>query len=174
MRLLNIGAGPATLIPDAYADWDIHTCDIDPAYNPDVLADMRALPADVGHFDAVYASHCLEHIAQHEVVPCLRGWSRVAPLVHVRVPNAVMTVLVTVALGKLLTDPIYDTPGGPVSANDVLHGHHKYIEQGNDYYAHKTSFGPRELRDVFELAGLTDVLVQQDAFDLIALGRSPT
>jgi hypothetical protein len=84
-----------------------------------------------------------------------------------------MAVLVTVGMGKLLTDPIYNTPAGPVSANDVLHGYGPALESGQPYYGHKTSFGERELHAAFEAAGLADILVQTDAFDLIAIGRAP-
>ena len=57
-----------------------------------VVADVRALPEDVGEFEVILASHVLEHLTRAEVVPALIDWAEhllPAGELHVLVPDLV-------------------------------------------------------------------------------------
>ena len=53
--------------------------DIDPRNAPDYVAsicDMSGVIED-GSFDAIWSSHCIEHLHDHEVLPALREFKRI-------------------------------------------------------------------------------------------------
>ena len=77
MRLLNIGAGPIAA-PREYKGWDIITLDIDESTYPDLCMDARDLTTlKAGQYDAVYASHVLEHFSECDVERVLWGFYHV-------------------------------------------------------------------------------------------------
>ncbi len=65
---LNLGAGRRPL--EGYIGVDI-------AGEPDVLADVRALPYEDGSVDEVIAIHLLEHLYRWEAPAALAEWARV-------------------------------------------------------------------------------------------------
>jgi len=68
MVKLNVGCGPMQ-----YEGWV--NVDFDVKYNPDVVADARALPFEDDTVDELYSSHLLEHFGYEE--PVLEEWRRV-------------------------------------------------------------------------------------------------
>jgi SAM-dependent methyltransferase len=56
-----------------YEGWT--NIDFDARYNPEVVADARALPYQDGVVDEIYSSHLLEHFGYEE--PILEEWHRV-------------------------------------------------------------------------------------------------
>ena len=79
---LNIGSGAAGsgLRPPGMAkpDWREVRLDADVAVKPDVLAPAHDLsPVADGSMDAVFSSHCIEHLYLDQAVPALREWRRV-------------------------------------------------------------------------------------------------
>jgi trans-aconitate methyltransferase len=74
VRVLDLGAGGANTAREFFPDAEVVSVDFDPAAGADVLADVRELPADLGEFDVVLASHVLEHLSQHEAVETIEHW----------------------------------------------------------------------------------------------------
>jgi len=65
---INLGCGPMK-----YEGWT--NVDFDEKYNPEVIADARALPFEDNTVDELYSSHLLEHFGYEE--PVLEEWHRV-------------------------------------------------------------------------------------------------
>ena len=163
MRVLNVGGNSKAIpIPPHYAGWEHLLLDIDPRGNPDVVADARdlaALPA--AQFDAVYCSHNLEHYYVHEGRRVLQGFVHVLKddgFAEVRVPDIMALMKHIIATGSDVDDVIYNSPGGPINAHDMLYGWSVEIERsGKDFYAHKTGFTPKSLYGKLREAGFASI-----------------
>ena len=81
-RVLNAGSGSAKGAMHPAFDpsgWKEVRIDIDARNAPDVvgsIAYMRDVVED-GSFDAIWCSHCIEHLHDHEVLPALREFRRI-------------------------------------------------------------------------------------------------
>jgi len=165
MRVLNVGGNSKAIpIPPYYAGWEHVLLDIDPRGDPDLVADARELTALAANaFDAVFCSHNLEHYYAHDGQRVLRGFLHVLKddgFAEIRVPDvkALMTRLVAAELD--LDDVLYTSPGGPITAHDMLYGWSVELAQsGSDFYAHKTGFTPRSLYRRLREAGFADVVL---------------
>ncbi len=113
-------------------NWKEIRLDINKNVNPDIvgtLTDMKSV--ETGSVDAVYSKHNIEHIFPHEVPIALREFYRVLKedgMVSISCPD-LQSVCEAVAEGGLL-EPIYNSPGGPISPIDVLYGHRRSIARG--------------------------------------------
>ncbi len=174
---LSVGAGPNRGLPAHYRDFEVVTLDIDASTNPDVVADVRDLSCLAeASFDAVYMSHLLEHFHRWEVGVVLEQVHRVLKLggfVEVRVPH-VKAVFEAVLDGQDVDGPLYDSAMGPISALDILFGHGRSIEKGNEFMAHKTAFTPHYLERMLRQAKLRVELCQATGgkrFELSGIAR---
>jgi len=171
-RLLNIGAGPVPP-PTEYKGWDIITLDIDESVQPDLCMDARNLTVlEPGQYDAVYASHVLEHFAEHEIERVLWGFYHVLTpdgFAHIRVPDA-LTVMLSVAHSSLdLDDVLYAAPVGPIRVCDVLWGWQRQIKRsGEPYYSHKFGFSRDSLGRALKLAHFEKIEIARGSYELIA------
>jgi len=133
-NVLHVGCGSATIrkMPAGFQDgsWRELRFDIDPAYNVDfvgTMTDMDAVATD--SVDALYSSHNIEHVFPHEVEIVLREFRRVIKpdgFAVVTCPD-LQSVAKHVAEGRL-EDPLYVSPGGPISPLDILYGHGDAID----------------------------------------------
>ena len=170
--LLNIGAGPVAA-PHEYRDWKVITLDIDESTKPDLCMDARNLTTlKAGQYDAVYASHVLEHFSECDVEKVLWGFYHVlAPdgLAHVRVPDA-LSVALSLAHNRLdLDSRLYDAPVGPIRVCDVLWGWQKQIKRsGQPYYSHRFGFSRDTLGRMLKEAHFEYVQIARGAYELIA------
>jgi len=164
-RMLNVGGGSKTIpIPDYFQGWEHLLLDISPAGSPDIVCDARRL-ADLpaAQFDAVYCSHNLEHYFKHDVGKVLRGFLHVLRddgFAHICVPEigAVMRRFVSAQMD--IEDKLYDSAGGPITVHDVIYGWARQIEaSGVDFFAHKTGFTEKSLRETLKRAGFAEVYV---------------
>ena len=79
---LNVGSGAAGtgLKPPGFspANWREFRLDADPAVEPDFVAPAHdlSLVAEAS-MDAVFSSHCIEHLYLDQAVPALKEWRRV-------------------------------------------------------------------------------------------------
>ena len=83
LRVLNTGSGPADnrRLHASFrtSGWSAVRLDADPRVRPDLvgsIVDLGRLVPDAS-FDAVWSSHCIEHLHGHEVLPALRECGRV-------------------------------------------------------------------------------------------------
>lgn len=145
-KVLHVGCGSSTIerMPKPFQDgtWEEVRYDINPDINPDYIGDMLDMSAvPDGSMDALYSSHNIEHVYFHEVVIALREFRRVLKddgFCVITCPD-IQEVARYVAEGKL-DEPIYTSPGGPISPLDILYGHISSIQRGKIYMAHKTGF----------------------------------
>ncbi len=166
-KLLHIGCGPKTISQIKgfnSSEWQEVRFDIDPSVKPDVigtLTDMSAIDAD--SVDAVYSSHNIEHLYPHEVPLALTEIFRVLK------PNGFLlltcpdlqTVCELVAKDQL-TEPLYNSAAGPISAIDILYGHRGFIAKGNHFMAHRCGFTFKVLTGSIISQGFKTIVGRRD------------
>ena len=148
-KFLHVGCGRLTKIhstPEFKNDnWDEIRVDIDESVTPDIIASMTDMSViDSDKFDAIYSSHNIEHLFAHEVPLALKEFHRVLNddgYLIITCPD-LQTVCKEVANGNL-TEPLYQSGLGPISAIDILYGLRSDIRNGNKFMAHNCGFtGP--------------------------------
>jgi predicted SAM-dependent methyltransferase len=90
MRALDLGAGAAQVGKQIWPECEVVTVDLDERTNPTVVADVRAVPEEIGKFDYVLASHVLEHLGRLDALAAVQHWaSFLLPggQLHVLVPD---------------------------------------------------------------------------------------
>jgi ubiquinone/menaquinone biosynthesis C-methylase UbiE len=173
-RFLHVGCGAATKANITLGfntdSWQEVRFDIDPACAPDIIGtiiDMSGV-ADAS-VDAIYSSHCIEHIYPHEVPHAISEFARVLSedgFVVLTCPD-LQTVCEAVAQDKLL-DTVYVSPAGPIAPIDILFGHRPSIAAGKHHMAHKSGFTLSVLAKAFSNGGFKSVFGRRRAqsFDL--------
>jgi hypothetical protein len=181
MRVLNVG-GNRVGMPRQYDNWERVLLDIDPTCEPDILMDARQLKwrGDLeGQFDAVFASHVLEHFHECEIPVVLEGFYHVlagAGVVDVRVPDD-LAVMRAVADRHLdLDSTLYQSPVGPIRVCDVMWGYQKQIaSSGQPFFAHRFGFSERTLTLALERAGFWHMMMDSRRYEIkvLAFKRIP-
>lgn len=179
-RVLNTGSGPVAsrrLHAAFSSGWAEVRLDIDARVKPDLVGtirDMRSIVPDAT-FDAIWASHNLEHLHGHEVQPALCEFRRVLKddgFVFITCPD--LEAIATTILAKGALAPAYLSPAGPISGLDMLYGHGRSIAAGNSFMCHNTGFTVDLMGKVALDAGFKEARVAKgDAFDLWALLLMP-
>src|SRR5208337_259121 len=165
-RILNAGSGPigVGVLPPAFdrSLWTEMRMDIDSRNAPDYVAsicDMRGVIED-GSFNAVWSSHRIEHLHDHEVFPALREFKRI-----LREDGfAIVTCPSMDAIAKLLVSEdiesiAYLSPAGPIRLLDMIFGHSRSIEAGQTFMTHKTGFTADRMGRLATSAGFAEVRV---------------
>ena len=171
-RVLNVGGQSRGIqLPTPYGTFEQVLLDLDPSVGADIVLDVRELTTLAPQqFDAVYCSHNLEHVRQHEVPVVLAGFRHVLKpggLAHIIVPDLQELMLACVQQGIDLDGLLYESPMGPITPLDVLYGHGGLIAQsGQDFYAHRTGFSRRTLANVVEASGFSPMFCQQGNLEL--------
>ncbi len=174
-RVLNVGGNSKQIaLPPPYANFEHLLLDIDPAGEPDIVADARELAALApAQFDAVYCSHNLEHYYRHEVPRVLAGIQHVLKadgFAQIRVPDVQAVMRAAVQRNLDLEDVLYTSPAGPITVLDVIYGYGVEIERsGHDFYAHKTGFTQNSLLKALRLAGFSHLYCGTGNLELNAL-----
>jgi SAM-dependent methyltransferase len=175
-RVLNAGSGSASArrLHPCFQPlwWDEVRLDIDPAAEPDLLgsfADMRQV-APSQSFDAVWASHSLEHLAAHEVAGALLEFRRILrPTGFALVTSPDLEAIAGALLRHGLDHIAYVSPMGPITPLDMLYGHAASIERGMAHMAHRSGFTCASLGASFLEAGFPMVFAKRDNYDLWGL-----
>ncbi len=176
--LLHVGAGSSTpdKLPKVFKEYHEVRLDIDPRCKPDIVSSMTRMKlVDDNSVDAIWCSHALEHLANHEVQPTLREWRRVLKnggYVVVTMPD-IQKVAGLVAQGKLL-ETIYVSQLGPITPLDMIFGHTASIELGQEYMRHKTGFSSQRLKIEFSEADYKDAQIFSEALNLWGIGFKST
>jgi len=174
--VLDVGSNIYDILPDTYQGWRRITLDIDPTCNPDIHMDARRIaydwPSGKDTFDAVFASHFLEHIYRHEAPTVLAGFLHVLKpggWAEIHVPNVGLLMRKAAVLSLDLEDFLYDSDAGPIRVVDVLFGYQKMVqESGQDWMCHRYAYSLKsmanlmaetEFRDVEFRAGNMEVIV---------------
>jgi SAM-dependent methyltransferase len=146
-RVLHVGCGSADgkrLHPLFKSQgWDEIRLDIDETTNPDIagsIVDMTDFAAD-GSCDAIWASHVIEHLSQHEVAKTLREFRRVlSPTGFALMRTPDIESVAQFILDGRIRDTIYVSRAGPITPLDMMYGHGSSIERGSQAMRHGTAF----------------------------------
>lgn len=151
--------------------------DIDPRNTPDFvqsICDMRGVVED-GSFDAVWSSHCIEHLHDHEVLMALREFKRILRedgFAIVTCPN--MDAIAKLLVSEDIESVAYLSPAGPIKLLDMIFGHSRSIEAGQTFMTHKTGFTADRLGRLATSAGFAEArVVDGENYDLWAALMMP-
>ena len=174
LRILNVGGNSKEIaLPEIYNDWEQVFLDIDPSVNPDVLCDARELfTLEAATYDGIYCSHNLEHYYRHEIPKVLTGFAHVLKkdgFVHIRVPDMTSVLKAFVELEMDINDPLYKSPAGNISIQDIIYGHGAAIESsGCDFMAHKVGFTQQYLIEILEKFNFSHVFSGTGGWEIAA------
>ena len=178
-RVLDAGAGPpnSSRVHAVFSGWTVVRQDINPDVKPDILGSITNLRGKVNDatFDAVWSSHNIEHLYDHEVAMSLSEIKRILK------PDgfALITCPDLEQIGRLIAGgdverTIYNSPAGPISVLDMLFGHTASITKGNAYMAHNTGFTVARLGNALQKAGFAEAWVAAGpSIDLWAAALMP-
>jgi SAM-dependent methyltransferase len=180
-RVLNAGSGPAgnKSLHAAFDQslWTEVRIDIDPRNKPDFVGsvcDMRTVIKDAS-FDAVWSSHCVEHLHDHEVLPALREFRRILRddgFAVVSCPN--IEAIAKSLVSEDIESVAYLSPAGPIRLLDMVFGHGPSIEAGRVHMTHKTGFTADRLGRLATRAGFAEARVLEgEHYDLWAALMMP-
>ncbi|WP_336488158.1 class I SAM-dependent methyltransferase [Methylobacterium nigriterrae] len=178
--MLHVGCGiyaPEKLHP-AFRDgsWREVRMDLDPRVKPDIVGSITDLSAfRDGTVEALWSSHNVEHLQDHEVPLALREFRRVLKgdgFALITTPD-IESVAKLVVEGKL-DATAYVSPAGPITALDMIFGHRASIQAGNHFMEHKTAFTAERLGRLLLEAGFPKVVMRRGTnFDLWAVALMP-
>jgi len=172
------GSADETRLPRLFHEWRQIRIDIDPGFEPDVvanIADLSAIPD--GTVNAVWSSHCVEHLFAHEVPRALAEFRRVLSetgFACIIVPDlqAIADWIATDRLHEI----IYESAAGPVTAHDMVWGFGRAIAHGNTAMAHRCGFTPTLFLLSLQQAGFPEIVLRRrSSLELCALAlRQPS
>lgn len=154
-------------------EWQEIRLDIDEKVKPDIVCSTVDMSASIstGSVDAVWTSHTIEHLYDHEVSAALAEFRRVlAPngFLLLRCPD-----LETVAESLLcngIEHIVYELPAGPVTPLDILYGYRPSVADGNLFMAHRTGFTDKRMGRMLMEAGFAEARTKRtEGFDLWAV-----
>lgn len=151
--VLEIGANVKPQAHIIFPNATIETLDVDPEQKPTYLADAGNMPAELhGKFDAIVASHVLEHFSYWREQEILNGWIKCLK------PNGELHILVPSAEWAA-REVLSENP------SPALHGH-MLAGQVNGWDIHLNIFTMRKLRALFERVGLTVFRASTGAYNI--------
>lgn len=136
---------------------------------------VRAVPNTLAsQYDAVLCAHNLEHFSAEDVPTVLAGFRRVLKpggFVEIHVPDGDEIQRLIDDIG--LDGVAYESPAGPITPNDMLHGHQASIAAGMPYMAHHVTFDETTLRAALSDAGFENIEITAHDLELEAHALSP-
>jgi SAM-dependent methyltransferase len=176
-RVLHVGCGAAGIerlhpVFRAPDQWQEVRLDVDARVVPDIVCsttDMRRAVADAS-FDALWSSHNIEHLYDHEVAVAFAEFRRVlrpAGFALIRCPD--LEAVLDAACTNGVETVAYMAPAGPVTPLDMIYGFRPSIARGNEFMAHKTGFTDLRLGRLLVEAGFAEVRTKRVQFDLWAV-----
>lgn len=164
MNLLHVGAG-RTELPEWLRTHRETRLDIDPQMAPDVVASMTDM-GEIGRYGVIYTSHALEHLDPDGVRQALAEFLRVLE------PGGAAIVVVPDTEGIEDTDEVlYESPAGPITGHDILHGPTRFIPD-NPFMAHHSRFTTETLAEAMREAGFAAIQTgRYPAYNLMAVAQ---
>lgn len=168
-KVLNIGANKSKLDFEYFKNYQEIKLDVCENSNPDIVAnvvDMGIIPSNI--FDAVWASHIIEHIYWHELPIAFAEIKRIlkeSGTGIIMVPNLEM---LSDCLKDDVNKTLYESASGPVSALDVIYGHRESIKCGRYEMEHKIGFTPKLLKQILNFCDFKNEVYTVN-FDIVAI-----
>lgn len=164
MRLLHAGCGNSGLPPFFGDKYEEVRLDIDPETKPDVVASLVNI-GDIGEFDVVYTSHCVEHLYPDEVRKALAEFFRVTA-----VSGSTIVIVPDLEGVQATEDVLYECPIGPLSGLDLIYGC-RFDAGRSKYMAHHSGFVSSTLEAAMRNAGFERVTMKRlPQYNLMAVG----
>jgi hypothetical protein len=179
-QLLHVGSGPVRQdrLPVCFqkAEWQELRLDIDPSVKPHIIGSITDLGViSSASIDAIWSSHNLEHLNSFEVPIALAEFKRVLKphgFALITLPD--LRAIARRVANDLLTETLYESPAGAITALDVMFGHQASLAGGNHFMAHRTGFTARTLGQSLLAAGFSEVRVHEGKrWDLWAIATMP-
>lgn len=174
--LVNLGAGPreGAWVSPYFREWRQMRVDLDPGMEPDLLADITDLSAiETGSVDAVWSSHCLEHLFAHQVNQAISEAFRILKddgFLCLIVPD--LQSIAEFMVNDKLHEVVYESPAGPVIAHDIIYGFGPYLAQGMFKMAHHCGFTPALLLQRLQQLPFGEIVMRRRQFqELAAIAR---
>lgn len=163
-RMLHAGCGSSAL-PYWFGKVDEVRLDIDPQWKPDILATLTDL-GDIGEFDLIYTSHCLEHLYPCDVRVALAEFYRVTA------PGGSTIVIVPDLQDVQATEePLYECEIGWLTGLDLIYGC-RFDAARSTYMAHHCGFVSETLEAAMKAAGFESVTMKRlPQYNLMAVGQ---
>lgn len=174
--VVNAGCGPvgSRKLPVCFDGWRVLRVDVDPSAEPDLLSsitDLSALPT--GSADAIWTSHCVEHLYVHEVGLALAEFYRVlndTGFLCVIVPD--LQAVASYVAADRLHETLYESPVGSITAHDILFGFGRAVAQGHTSMAHRCGFTPTTMLTHMGKVAFDEIIVRRrPSLELAAVGR---
>jgi SAM-dependent methyltransferase len=172
--VLNAGSGPTVngRFPKFFRTWRKIRVDIDPDAKPDLVSSIVDLSAIAdGTVDAVWSSHCIEHLYAHEVMTALSEFRRVlrkTGFACIVIPD--LQVIAQWIATDRLDEVIYESASGPVTAHDMIWGFGQALAMGKTSMAHRCGFTPTPFLNSLRAAGFEEILLRrQNTLELVAI-----
>lgn len=175
--VLNVGGNSKLIpLPSLYDGWEQKMLDIDPKSGADYIADARDMFGIKEKFFSVYCSHTLEHFYAHDIPKVLEGFKHVLDkdgFLYLRVPD-IKELIKKIYEEKLdLDDTLYMSAVGKITGLDVLYGLQKEIkESGSDWFAHKTGYTPKLLRQFLTDVGFKNIFIKQEHLEIVCIASN--
>lgn len=156
---LNVGSGargsglrPPGIDP---AVWREVRLDADPGVRPDIVAPAHDLSkVESACFDAVFSSHCIEHLYIDQAVPALKEWKRV-----LKADGFLLLVCpdLQAAAELIAQDKLFDQAYAGITPYDIVFSHRGLVAQGraqgHSYMEHKSGYTLSTLMEAARQAG---------------------
>lgn len=174
--VLNAGCGTQHVPADRFpaAEWQEIRLDVAGEVEPDIVADIRAIPLEDECLDAVYTSHTLEHLPESGVRQALGEFRRILKpegQLVIRVPD--LAIVAREIVEGRMTEKLYDSAAGPVRPLDMLFGMQVWVDR-SEWMGHRMGFTLRSLADMLGEAGLKgQVHSVPEIHELIAQAYKP-
>jgi SAM-dependent methyltransferase len=174
--VVNVGCGPALVLNRTayFHDWRQLRVDIEPSVNPDIIADLTDLsPIQSGSADALWSSHCVEHLYLAQVPGALNEFHRVLSddgFAVILVPD-LQSVAERIVADKF-DEPIYNSGMGPVTAHDMFYGFGPSIAAGHTSMAHRCGFTPTILVNLLNATKFAEYGIRRlKSLELLVVAR---
>jgi SAM-dependent methyltransferase len=174
--LVNVGCGPAMRLTRTalFEDWQQLRVDIEESVQPDIVADLTDLsPIESGAADALWSSHCVEHLYQAQVPGALSEFHRILKddgFAVILVPD--LQAVADRIVADKFDEPIYNSGMGPVSAHDMFYGFGPSIEAGHTSMAHRCGFTPTILVNLLNASSFAEYAIRRlKSLELLVVAR---